>query len=62
MSKLEKVEKKVSLNIKISSDLDAKLKEARFLARKSGMKYNVSEQVEKFLSRNVDSVLKELKK
>lgn len=52
---LEKVESKVSLNIKISSDLDARLKRARAEARNQGMKFNVSQEVENFL-------LKELKK
>lgn len=52
---LEKVEKKVSLNIKVSADLDARLKRVRQTARTQGMMYNVSKEVESFL-------LKELKK
>lgn len=52
---LEKVENKVSLNIKIAHTVDARLKRARAEARKQGMKFNVSGEVENFL-------LKELKK
>lgn len=52
---LEKVENKVSLNIKIAHTVDARLKRARAEARKQGMKFNVSSEVENFL-------LKELKK
>ncbi|MCF7456258.1 hypothetical protein L3V30_23780 [Vibrio sp. A1-1] len=52
---LEKVENKVSLNIKIAHTVDARLKRARAEARKQGMKFNVSAEVENFL-------LKELKK
>lgn len=52
---LEKVENKVSLNIKIAPTIDAQLKRARAEARKQGMKFNVSAEVENFL-------LKELKK
>lgn len=52
---LEKVENKVSLNIKIAQTIDARLKRARAEARKQGMKFNVSAEVENFL-------LKELKK
>lgn len=52
---LEKVENKVSLNIKVARDIDARLKRARAEARKQGMKFNVSAEVENFL-------LKELKK
>ena len=52
---LEKVENKVSLNIKISRTVNARLKRARAEARKQDMKFNVSLEVENFL-------LKELKK
>ncbi|HGZ6422145.1 hypothetical protein [Vibrio parahaemolyticus] len=52
---LGKVENKVSLNIKIAHTVDARLKRARAEARKQGMKFNVSAEVESFL-------LKELKK
>lgn len=57
---LEKVESKVSLNIKISSELDARLKRARAEARKQGMKYNVSQEVEKFLLKDLKKVEKTL--
>jgi len=52
---LQKVEKKVSLNIKVNKDLDDRLKRARKAAREKGMIFNVSAEVEKFL-------IKELKK
>ena len=52
---LKKVENKVSLNIKIDAEIDARLKRARSVARAQGMQFNVSKEVEKFL-------LKELKK
>ena len=57
---LKKVESKVSLNIKISSGVDARLKRARAEARKQGMKYNVSQEVEKFLLKDLKKVEKEL--
>jgi post-segregation antitoxin (ccd killing protein) len=57
---LKKVEKKVSLNIKISADLDARLKRARMIARAKGLKFNVSQEVEKFLLSELKKVEKEL--
>lgn len=57
---LNKVEKKVSLNIKISADLDARLKRARRYARAQNMKFNVSAEVEKFLLSELKKVEKEL--
>ncbi len=57
---LKKVENKVSLNIKVSKELDARLKRARKTARELGMKYNVSEEVEKFLERDLKKVETEL--
>ena len=57
---LEKVENKVSLNIKINSDIDARLKRARAVARKNGMKFNVSLEVENFLIKELKKVEKEL--
>ncbi|WP_318467572.1 hypothetical protein, partial [Photobacterium leiognathi] len=58
---LEKVEKKVSLNIKISKELDDRLKRARQEARKQGMKFNVSAEVENFLLKEVKKVEKTLR-
>lgn len=57
---LEKVESKVSLNIKISSELDARLKRARAEARNKGMKFNVSQEVENFLQKEIKKVEKTL--
>ncbi|WP_241906788.1 hypothetical protein, partial [Vibrio splendidus] len=57
---LEKVESKVSLNIKISAELDARLKRARAEARKQGMKFNVSQEVETFLLKEIKKVEKTL--
>ncbi|EJL6572052.1 hypothetical protein NMS49_003569 [Vibrio cholerae] len=55
---LEKVEKRVSLNIKISGELDERLKRARQEARNQGMKFNVSAEVESFLLKEVKKVEK----
>ncbi|EHA1101210.1 hypothetical protein FG314_24830 [Vibrio alginolyticus] len=57
---LKKVETKVSLNIKVSAELDARLKRARAEARKQGLKFNVSAEVESFLLRELKKVEKEL--
>lgn len=57
---LKKVEKKVSLNIKISSDMDLRLKRARQAAREQGMIFNVSKEVESFLERELKKVEKSL--
>jgi hypothetical protein len=56
--KLEKVEEKKSLNIKVSVDTDNRLKRARKVAREQGTKFNVSEHVELFL----ESLLKQAEK
>ncbi|NOI23609.1 hypothetical protein [Vibrio mediterranei] len=53
---LQKKQSKVSLNIKISSDLDFRLKRARKAAREQGMMFNVSQEVEKFLEKEVKKV------
>ncbi len=50
---LQKKQSKVSLNIKISSDLDFRLKRARKAAREQGLMFNVSKEVEKFLEKEV---------
>lgn len=57
---LKKVENKVSLNIKVSQELDARLKRARAEARKQGLKFNVSQEVENFLLRELKKVEKDL--
>ncbi|EGR0766806.1 hypothetical protein ETS23_24470 [Vibrio parahaemolyticus] len=57
---LKKVEKKVSLNIKISSEMDLRLKRARQAAREQGMIFNVSKEVESFLERELKKVEKYL--
>jgi ABC-type Zn2+ transport system substrate-binding protein/surface adhesin len=57
---LKKVEKKVSLNIKISSDMDLRLKRARQAAREQGMIFNVSKEVESFLEKELKKVEKHL--
>ena len=53
---LQKKQSKVSLNIKISSDLDFRLKRARRAAREQGLMFNVSQEVEKFLEKEVKEV------
>lgn len=58
---LKKVEKKVSLNIKISKELDERLKRARQEARNQGMKFNVSAEVESFLVKELKKVEKTLR-
>lgn len=57
---LKKVENKASLNIKVSQELDARLKRARAEARKQGLKFNVSQEVENFLLRELKKVEKDL--
>lgn len=57
---LQKVEKKVSLNIKVSKDLDDRLKRARKAAREKGMIFNVSAEVETFLLKELKKVEKSL--
>tara|TARA_B110000008_G_C16546006_1_gene394300 strand:+ start:109 stop:366 length:258 start_codon:yes stop_codon:yes gene_type:complete len=57
---LQKKPSKVSLNIKISSDLDARLKQARKTAREQGLMFNVSQEVEKFLEKEVEQVERQL--
>lgn len=55
---LKKVEKKVSLNIKITPELDQRLKRARQTARERGQIYNVSQEVESFLLKDLKKVEK----
>lgn len=57
---LEKVEKKVSLNIKIPESLDLRLKRARKTAREQGMMFNVSREVEQALLKELKKVEKKL--
>lgn len=57
---LKKAVQKVSLNIKVTPELDQRLKRARQSARKQGMKFNVSLEVEKFLLRELTKVEKQL--
>ncbi|MBY7732252.1 hypothetical protein JHW46_18090 [Vibrio splendidus] len=57
---LQKKQSKVSLNIKISSDLDFRLKRARKAAREQGLMFNVSQEVEKFLEKEVKRVERQL--
>lgn len=57
---LKKVEKKVPLNIKISSAMDLRLKRARQAAREQGMIFNVSKEVESFLERELKKVERSL--
>ena len=57
---LKKVEKKVSLNIKINEDLDKRLKRARKVAREKGKIFNVSKTVEDYLLKELKKVEKQL--
>lgn len=57
---LKKVEKKVSLNIKVSANMDLRLKRARQVAREKGLKFNVSAEVEAFLEKELKKVEKNL--
>ncbi|MBO7910299.1 hypothetical protein J5X89_01550 [Vibrio sp. G41H] len=57
---LQKKQSKVSLNIKISSDLDVRLKRARKVAREQGLMFNVSQEVEKFLEKEIKKVERQL--
>lgn len=59
-SKLETVAEKKSLNIKISPELDARLKKARKDARDQGKRFNVSQVVEDFLEKELKKVEAEL--
>lgn len=53
---------KESLNIKIPSDLNGRLKSAREEARKQGFMFNVSEVVQEFLENKLKEVENELRK
>ena len=57
---LKKVEKTVSLNIKVPYSIDLRLKAARREAREQGAKFNVSADVTKYLERELKKVEKEL--
>ncbi len=57
---LKKKEKKVSLNIKISAEMDRRLKRARETARAQGAMFNVSVAVERFLEKELKKVEKDL--
>jgi len=55
---LKKVENKESLNIKISKNLNARLKRARQKARETGNQFNVSKTVENFLEKELKKIEK----
>ena len=57
---LQKKQSKVSLNIKISPDLDVRLKRARKAAREQGLMFNVSQEVEKSLEKEIKKVERQL--
>ncbi|MBM7035262.1 hypothetical protein [Vibrio ulleungensis] len=57
---LQRKQPKVSLNIKISSDLDFRLKRARKAAREQGQMFNVSQEVEQFLEKELQVVERQL--
>lgn len=57
---LKKVEKRVSLNVKIPEELDKRLKRARELARRQNKQFNVSNLVKIFLEKELKRVEKEL--
>lgn len=52
---------KVSLNIKITDELDTRLKSAREEARKQGFMFNVSQLVQIMLEDELEKVEKELR-
>lgn len=58
--RLQRKQPKVLLNIKISSDLDFRLKRARKAAREQGLMFNVSQEVEKFLEKELQIVERQL--
>jgi len=53
---LKKVEKKVSLNVKIPEELDQRLKRAREIARSQNKRFNVSVLVSNFLEKELKKV------
>lgn len=53
---------KVSLNIKVTEDLDTRLKSAREEARKQGFMFNVSQLVQTMLEDELEKVEIELRK
>jgi hypothetical protein len=55
---LKKKENMVSLNIKISGELDRRLKRARIVAREQGQMFNVSNEVSSFLEKELKKVEK----
>lgn len=57
---LKKVEKKVSLNIKVSHALNERLKRARKIARENGSQFNVSNIVELYLEKELKKIEKVL--
>lgn len=58
--KIKKIEKKISLNIKVDRSIDARLKRARQAARDQGGKFNVSEHTEELLLKLLKDIEKEL--
>lgn len=57
---LKKIEKKESLNIKISPTLNLRLKRARQTARKNDLQFNVSRLVEEFLEKELKKIERKL--
>ena len=57
---LKKIEKRESLNIKITQTLNLRLKRARETARKNDLQFNVSRLVEEFLEKELKKIEKEL--
>lgn len=57
---LKKVENKESLNIKISKNLNDRLKRARKKARETGNQFNVSKTIENYLEKELKKIEKAL--
>lgn len=57
---LKKQQDRVSLNIKITAELDKRLKRARRVAREKGQQFNVSNAVELYLEKELKKVEKML--
>ena len=57
---LKKVENKESLNIKISKNLNDRLKRARKKARETGNQFNVSKTIENYLEKELKKIEKTL--
>lgn len=57
---LVKIEIKESLNIKITKNLNLRLKRARETARKNDLQFNVSRLVEEFLEKELKKIERKL--